>query len=342
MLCAALAGLFRDLVILTSDTTAAGLRQKISNSAVVVIVDEVDAKNRAKVARQREILEMLRSASRGTAAIRGTGSGRAMEFTLRHLVWVAGISLSYDDQADRNRAIIFNLLPPLSEMAGKLRLPSPDELHDLGQRSLAAALWACQEARKTALTLKDQKIDGVDQRLIESYAVPAAMIATLMGMDADAAAGLLQTMLSGTKQDTPVEADEATLVADILGASVRLDNRALNVSQVLDHVLNFATGENRDAWRKVLESAGIKLDLGAVPKIILQYQLIRRKLLQGTRWAEQSIDQYLRRIDGAQMAIRRVGGSRNRCVIFGLREFVIQFMGEDEDERDQLAEHSGF
>ena len=94
---------------------------------------------------------MLRSASRGTAAIRGTGSGRAMEFTLRHLVWVAGISLSYDDQADRNRAIIFNLLPPLTEMAGKLRLPSPDELHDLGQRSLAAALWACQEARQNGI-----------------------------------------------------------------------------------------------------------------------------------------------------------------------------------------------
>ena len=342
MLCGALAGLFQGLVIMTSDTTAAGLRQKICNSASVVIVDEVDAKNRAKVARQREILEMLRSASRGTAALRGTGSGKAMEFTLRHLVWVAGISLSYDDQADRNRAIILNLQKPLSELAGKLRLPSPDELRDLGQRSLAAALWACQEARKTALALKDERIDDVDQRLVEGYAVPAAMIATLLGMDAKATAGLLQTMLLETKQDAPVEADEATLVADILGASVRLDHCVLNVSQVLDHVLNVATGENRDAWRKVLESAGIKLDLGATPKIILQYQLVRRKLLQGTRWAEQAIDQYLRRIDGAQTAIRRVGGSRNRCIIFGLREFVLQFIGEGDDEGGQLAEQGGF
>ena len=342
MLCGALAGLFHGLVIMTSDTTAAGLRQKICNSASVVIVDEVDAKNRAKVARQREILEMLRSASRGTAALRGTGSGKAMEFTLRHLVWVAGISLSYDDQADRNRAIILNLQKPLSELAGKLRLPSPDELRDLGQRSLAAALWACQEARKTALALKDERIDDVDQRLVEGYAVPAAMIATLLGMDAKATAGLLQTMLLETKQDAPVEADEATLVADILGASVRLDHCVLNVSQVLDHVLNVATGENRDAWRKVLESAGIKLDLGATPKIILQYQLVRRKLLQGTRWAEQAIDQYLRRIDGAQTAIRRVGGSRNRCIIFGLREFVLQFIGEGDDEGGQLAEQGGF
>ena len=334
MLCGALAGLFRDLVIMTSDTTAAGLRQKICNSARVVIVDEVDAKNRAKVARQREILEMLRSASRGTAALRGTGSGRAIEFTLRHLVWVAGISLSYDDQADRNRAIILNLLPPLREMAGKLRLPSPDELHDLGQRSLAAALWACQEARKTALALKEQRLDGVDQRLVESYAVPAAMVATLMGMNAGSAAGLLRSMLADAQTDSPVEADEASLIADVLGATVQLETRRLTVGQAIEHVLNVATGDNRDEWRKVLEAGGIKLELGVSQKIVLQYQLVRRKLLYGTRWGEQSIDQYLRRIDGAEVAIRRVGGSRNRCVVFGLHEFVDRYMGDDSETKD--------
>ena len=47
MLCSAL---FSDCCILTSDTTAAGLRQEIKNSAVAVIVDEVDGKNKAKLA----------------------------------------------------------------------------------------------------------------------------------------------------------------------------------------------------------------------------------------------------------------------------------------------------
>src|SRR5208283_4817407 len=57
MICAALSGIFHGLCILTSDTTAAGLAQKISNKMMVVLVDEVDAKNKAKMARQREILE---------------------------------------------------------------------------------------------------------------------------------------------------------------------------------------------------------------------------------------------------------------------------------------------
>lgn len=336
MLCSALSGLFRDLVILTSDTTAAGLRQKICNSARVVIVDEVDAKNRAKVARQREILEMLRSASRGTSAIRGSGSGKAVEFTLRHLVWVAGISLNYDDQADRNRAVSMNLLPPTREMAGKLVLPPNEDLHDLGQRSLAASLWACQEARLLAVRLKDVRVDGVDQRLVESYAVPAAMLAVTLGLEPDAASGVLRDMLSDAATDSQHEPDEAMLVADILGATVQLESHRLTVGQAIEIAMD-VQASNRDAWRTVLESAGVKLDLGAAPEIILHYQLVRRKLLYGTRWAEQSIDQYLRRIDGCKCQQRRVGGSKGRTCLFPLHQFVETYMGMNEYEQQRAT-----
>jgi hypothetical protein len=344
MLCGALAGLFHGLVIMTSDTTAAGLRQKICNSASVVIVDEVDAKNRAKVARQREILEMLRSASRGTAALRGTGSGKAMEFTLRHLVWVAGISLSYDDQADRNRAIILNLQKPLSEMAGKLRLPSPAELRDLGQRSLAAALWACQEARKTALALKDEKIDDVDQRLVESYAVPAAMVATLLGMDAKAAAGLLQTMLLETKQDTPVETDEATLISDVLTANVQWQTKRKTVAQALDFILSHANSQSeRDEWSETLESYGIRIFYQTGPTMILfAYRTIKEKLLRGSRWEGQPIDQYLRRVTGAEYIKQRVGKIPIGCIAFQLDEFLSTFMGQVGHEQQNPSYSESF
>jgi len=344
ILCGALTELFHGLVIMTSDTTAAGLRQKICNSASVVIVDEVDAKNRAKVARQREILEMLRSASRGTAALRGTGSGKAMEFTLRHLVWVAGISLSYDDQADRNRAIMLNLQKPLSELAGKLRLPSPDEFRDLGQRSLAAALWACREARKTALALKDEKIDDVDQRLVESYAVPAAMIATLLGMDAEAAAGLLQTMLLETKQDTPVETDETTLISDVLTANVQWQTKRKTVAQALDFILSHANSQSeRDEWSETLESYGIRIFYRAGPTMILfAYRTIKEKLLQGSRWEGQPIDQYLRRVTGAEYIKQRVGKIPIGCIAFQLDEFLSTFMGQVGHEQQNPSYSESF
>ena len=240
-----------------------------------------------------------------------------------------------------NRAVSMNLLPPTREMAGKLVLPPAEDLHDLGQRSLAASLWACQEARSLAVGLKDVRVEGVDQRLVESYAVPAAMLAITLGMGAESAGGLLRDMLAEAATESQHEPDEAMLVTDILGSTVQLETRRLTVGQAMEVAMDLQAS-NRDAWRTVLESAGVKLDLGVSPRIIFQYQLVRRKLLYGTRWAEQSIDQYLRRIDGCECAIRRVGGSRNRSCLFPLRAFVQAYIGDrDSDGETAAGEEQG-
>jgi len=159
MLCAALAGLFRDLVILTSDTTAAGLRQK-------------NPQLRSRRDRRRGGCQ---EPGQGRAATRNPGNAplgqpghvrdprdRLWQGDGIHpaaLVWVAGISLSYDDQADRNRAIIFNLLRPEGHgrktppsNRGRIARPRPA---GLGGRSVA-----CQAARTAAVALKDQRIEG--------------------------------------------------------------------------------------------------------------------------------------------------------------------------------------
>jgi hypothetical protein len=338
MFCAALAGLYRGLCLLTSDTTAAGLRQKIANRMLAVVVDEVDAKNKTKLARQREILEMIRSASRGTAAIRGSGNQKAVEFTLRHLVWVAGITLSYDDQADRNRAIILPLLPPLPEKAGKLALPPAAELADLGQRSLAAALWSIRRARKLAVQLKDQKVEGVDARLVESYAVPASMIAVVMGYDDEFANLSLRDMLADSKSDTPVESDEANLIAEILQATVALGQHRLTVGQAIEHVQDI-TASNRAEWRVRLESVGIQV---RVSKLALNYGTARAALLRGTRWESQPIDQVLRRVPGATPSQQRIGGVKSRGITFNLNKFIQTYIGLPGDDEPSEKPTDGF
>lgn len=347
MLCLALQGLFQNCCLMTSDTTAAGLRQRIFNRAVAVIVDEVDAKNKTKLGRQKEILEMIRSASRGTASLRGSGNQQAVEFTLRHLVWVAGITLSYDDQADRNRAIMLNLQSPLPEMAGKLTLPSRDELGELGQRALAVALWASRSARAMAIRLKDSRVVGADPRIVESYSVPAAMMATILGYGDEAAAKLLADMLETAKVDIPQDTDEADIIADILQAQVRMDRYNLTVGQAILLVDN-PVSDNRDAWRMALETNGIKIGVYGrnssstsrpIPDawenkacLILNYRMIRKALLRGTRWEGQSIDQVLRRLPGCITNVLRVGGQRGRVAMLPLDEFVREYINGDESQ----------
>lgn len=338
MLCEALGGLFRDLVISTADTSFAGLAQEMQRQMAAVIVDEMDAKDKESKLRQRAIIKGLRSASRGTMRIRGTGSQKATRFVLRHLPWIAGISLNYDDQADRNRAVVLNLLPATREMAGKLTLPSSEDLHSLGQRSLACALLCVQEARCLAVALKNQRVEGADQRQVESYAVPAAMLACVLGIDRDAPA-LLASLLDDARFDQPGESDQVTLVKEILGATIQLGQYRLTVGQAIEYVMDLSKS-GRDEWRTALELAGIKLELAANPKIILRYQAVKAKLLRGTRWGEDAIDQFLKRVPLESDCTRRsIGGVQGRCIAFDLRAFAEMFI---QDEQPEVAEAREF
>ncbi len=334
LFCEALMGLFHNMTISTYDTTAAGLRQEMRKSAMVVLIDEVDTKNRKEAQKQREILKMLRSASRssGARAIRGTPGGEATSFTLHHLCWLAGISLPYEDQADRNRALILNLLPAAPEMQNKLRLPPVGDLNRLGQRSLAAALSVAQEARQRAIDLKDTRIEGADPRQVESYAVPAGMLSAVSGMNSEEAVGLLRQMLDDAcNSDEAIEADEAVLMKCILGASVQLGPHRMTVGQVIEH-LGTAGPANRQEWLDALAGTGIRIDGGARPTIMLQYQQVSSKLLRGSRWEGQEISQYLRRIEGAEPTRQRVGGVHGRGIRFDLDQFREMFSGVGNEE----------
>jgi hypothetical protein len=331
VLCDALMGLFRHLTISTYDTTAAGLRQEMRKSAKIVVVDEIDTKNRKELQKQREILKMLRSASRssGAVAIRGTPGGEATSFSLQHLCWLVGISQPYEDQADRNRAIIMNLLPAVPEMQNKLRLPEDDVLGQLGQRSLAAALLVAHTARRRAVSLKDTQVEGADPRQVESYAVPAAMLSAIQGMSDEDAVGLLRQMLADAcESGEAIEADEVILMKCLLGAHVQLGQYRLTVGQVIEH-LQGPTADNYQDWLRVLAGAGVRVDIGATrSSIMFQYQQVQSNLLRNTRWEGQEISQYLRRLAGAETTRQRVGNVHGRGVKFDLAQFLAMFSGD--------------
>jgi len=101
----------------------------------------------------------------------------------------------------------------------------------------------------------------------------------------------------------------------------------MSVGQCVEHVRSL-TGSNREEWGQILEAAGIKV---TTEQIIFQYQAVK-KLLSRTRWEGQPIDQYLRRIKGHELAIRRVGGVRGRTIAFDLEWFRETFIGQEDSE----------
>lgn len=351
MLCKAIASIFGSLAKSCSDSTAAGIRQLIENSARIILFDEFDAEDKRQAEEQQKILKMLRASGRGDAVVRGSSGQKAVEFTLRHIVWLLGIQISSPREADRNRYILAELLPPTKEKRGQLVVPPQEWLHNLGQRMLATAIYSIHEARKLAIKIKDTQIAGVADRVVESHSVPAAMLAVIEGEGEVVARQILQEMLAPIASEGAAvgvsATDEQSLMSEILSAQVQVGPNRRSVGQLVENVIRLGSGH--DADRETLESKGLKIGrfsrhhegkLTGEPCFMMAHGAISEHLIKNTKWGGQAIDQILKRLPSAHYSRRRIGGQLAYNVAIPLGCLMREFLGLDEagSELEALAE----
>jgi hypothetical protein len=307
--------IFNGLAIRSSKSSAAGVRQAIGTSAKIVLCDEFEEdKHRG------DLLEMVRASSRGDEILRGTTGQRTKTFVFQHIFWVAAIEVALDRAPDRNRFITLELLRPKPEDEGKLVPPLPSELHDLGQRLLAIAVKNIVAARPLARRLQGEHIEGMDPRVIESYAVPAAIMAASTGMpDADAKGLLVQFLKTTVAEDQRVS-DEEELIHDILRCEVRSkDGR--EILTVDRAIVNYSDPTSVEILGRygmaVAYDGNTPRDLHDTTEgryLFIDDQGIRNGLLRYTRWKGQDVRAILRRVPGASVTRRRIGNRRPRGV----------------------------
>lgn len=294
-------GLFGRLALTSSNSSAAGIRQAISSSAAIVLLDEFESGHH-----RTDILEMLRASGRGDRILRGTTGHKGVEFTLRHIVWTAGIESGLKREPDRNRFIQLELtMPPKNDM-GKLNLPSSEELRFLGQKILAVGLKYIFQAKELASSLRVLKFPGVNERIVECYSVPAACYATAMGVDAVGHPHeVLERMLTSIRQSEDMN-DERQLLVDILETEVQLEKgERATVSQIIERRLQSPTGMT------TLEAKGVGIVThNNFETLFVAHRAASRYLLRGTQWENQNIDEILGRLDGAEKMKKRLGGKR--------------------------------
>jgi hypothetical protein len=329
--------LYGDWAIMADRSTEAGLRQAIGHHAAPVIIDEFD-----KYRQRQQVLELFRTSSRGGRILRGTQDQQGQSFGLKHLAHFAAIESGDIWGQDRNRFIRGELGLPLHR--GRLVLPSPNELHTLGQQVAAAALWAAPAAVRLADAIKSTRIDGVHGRLVESFAVPAAMSAVLThGRDVCevVAAEVLQRMILGREVlQAQGEPDEYRLLNDILSAKVRVPDRRNSegpaaeqpVAQVLVESLaaRAPLALRAAQLEQALGNRGLRLvttNSGAA--LFVAYQIVRQELLRDTRWADTCIDQLLVRLPGARRCQQRCGGQRPWGVTVPIRGCLDRLLALD-------------
>ena len=313
---------FGGMAELSAKPSEAGLRQSIGNRVLPVLVDELEkSKERPKT------YELIRTGSRGTKILRGTIGQKALSFGLRHIVWVASVEVGLVRQPDRNRFIRMELQPPRRWMS----IPSDGVLRDLGQELFAAAVYYCHEAIEICEQLKQTTIEGVEQRRVESYAVPTAMLAVTGMLPRTPPETILRELIDSMGEQSSPEAsepDQTTLLRDILAIKIIVDRQMLTVGEILDN-----PSEVKDS-REALERDGIKR---CGQQLFLATTLIESKL-RGTTWDGQAIGEILSRLPGAvsgRDARRRCGHVRHYGVLIPW-DVVDQFLARDEHEQ---AEH---
>jgi len=302
-----------------------------------VLVDEFESDGHRK-----RILELMRTSGRGSRQLRGTTDQGGIEFGLRHICWVAAVEIGLERQPDRNRFIALELdLPPV-DRRGRLELPPKPEITDLGLRLLAVTITYLHRAITLWRQIRQETFEGVNNRVVESFAVPACMVAVCSESPETTARAFLGHLFAELEHDPADDTpDQEELLKMILGSSVDLPGgRRQTVAQLLREIDTSIEG------REALERCGVAVvyaGRGRTPSTVtgrqrclfLLCESVRRYLLRGTQWEDQSIGQILRRLPGAQHRQATIGGQRPYGIRIPLDYVDERFLARGADGNSQ-------
>jgi hypothetical protein len=335
-------GMFNGLCAAVQKSSAPGIRQKVRNTGMILAIDEFE-----EGAGRKEILELLRTSTRGGKVSLGNQSGKGQEYGLRHIAWVAGIEVGLTQEADRNRFISLDLnaVDKSNPDRKDFSLPGTAYLHELGERAMVTAMYSIREARAMAEQLNTAvKVQGLNSRYIEGFAVPAAMLAVNLGIDLPT---ICETVKGWIEERAIVEnkiTDEEVLVGRILTSKIGESGKMFTVESLLqacmadDYNSNFVFEldpnlrvSGPDANR-MLEANGIKFYRNE-QEVFIDPDAANRFLLANTNLRDKDLKQLLKRIKGAREGQRRVtveqaaaGGTKNssrrRGVFVPIESFI--------------------
>jgi hypothetical protein len=309
-----------DWTIAADRSTEAGLRQRIGCNAAPVVIDEFDL-----YSQRQKVLELFRTSSRGGEILRGTADQTGISYGVRHIAWFAAIESGDIWGQDRNRFIRLELLPP--KHRGELVLPGSRELAELGRLLTAAAIWAAPRAVELAEAIRNTIVPDIQGRLVESYAVPAAMYAVLThgrGVTREAAVETLRRMIGGRAALIGQgERDEVQLLRDILNSLVRVSEPSptgtgtVQVERTVGQILGTTIRPNgrpvlgtpNTAALTTVAAMGIRMCKhhgSDQQRLFIADDVVLRRLLRDTRWAQSRIDQILSRLAGAERDQQRL------------------------------------
>lgn len=315
---------FGELAYNVARPSAASVRIGVGSKSVVLLIDEFEPDRRHR----DEILELIRTSSRGSTVTRATASQRVVNYGLRHIPFLAAKLTGMDDAADRSRVLEMELeiIPPDQPRTLGSNLPSPAETRRLGEHCLAIAIHCYRSARKIATDLTARHFPGGDSRMVESLSVPLGMAAVAMGESVEWAADRVRESVELRSADDE-SSDRLDVLDAILTAKIRRGAFEFTVAQLLSGWPK----DSNEAPSDLLATHGIVPGDG---EAWFNANVVTQHLLRDTpfRGRPQDVGQALRRLDGASAgAQRRLHGRKLRGVSVPLDGVIEQAKGVVEE-----------
>jgi putative DNA primase/helicase len=150
-------------LLVQSKSTEAGIRQTLGFDARPVLFDEAETQNDADRARVQLILDLARQSSseEGAEIVKGTRSGRAVNYRIASSFAFSSVNLGLSQAADESRTVVLTLSPStdpaerVAAFARLQRLQAEVMVHGFASRLLARTLKLLPIIRQNAVTFAE-------------------------------------------------------------------------------------------------------------------------------------------------------------------------------------------
>lgn len=321
-----------------SNSTEAGIRQRLKQDARPVVFDEAESENQQGRTRMQSVLELARQASSdGNAEIaKGTAGGKAQSFKIRSMFCMSSINVGLAQASDKSRFSVLSLSKSKGGVDGRAQFEALETLVNATlSKDFCAALRArtyklIPVIRANSIILAKAAAEHIgNQRAGDQLGALLAGCWSLRSRDLITdyeAAEWVSGQDWGLDSDERQDSDELALSNEIMNFQIRFDTdhgmKTRNVAELMQKLsqeINDFDYTNDDA-QMALGRHGLKWKDGFL--IISESHTELRKMLRDTPWGG-NWARILERIPGAEkLNSFRFAGIRQRAISIPLTSII--------------------
>lgn len=342
--------LFDSGLVQVSETSPAGIWQKLGHSTLPVEIDELEAEEDNR--RTNAVIKLARQAASGGLILRGGADHQAAEFTARSCFMFSSVLMPPLLGQDRSRMAILELGELQGETPPDL---APAKLREAGSKLLRRLVdgWPRMaetlEIYRTSLLTKGHSARGAD--VFGTLLACADLMLKDRTPDSDSVAEFTDKLDAVHMAEIDDNArDEERCLQHILSSAIVVAGGVKR--SVAEYIERAASDNHEDDWQgasRVLGTYGMKVLRKTVPYVfaVANYHVELAKLFEGTHWGGRSGTmgvwvQALRRLPGAERSTENVrcGGTSGKATLMPISLVVSKPDEQDRRERDaSLLEH---